>query len=477
MACFPSLALELLGRDEQSLQSFDSWKARDDMTPALQLAPAQAEVIATIRKTLKGSDYQHVRVIGEPGIGKTRLVLEALSTDDLAPTVIYSPHAEDFQRSQLFNELLRGDLHYHATLVIDECAAKERASIWGVLKGKRHIRLVTIDHGPENSRDDQMLVIDCPRLSEEQIMAIIGSYMPKPTGVWHWADWCSGSPRVAHAVGENLQKTPEDLLKPPATVPMWERFVAGYERHDSQNTRDVLTVLRYAALFARFGFEDPVSGEAQYICRLIAQKADPSMTWARFQEIVEHLLERRILQGKRTLFIVPKALHIYLWIDYWKNYGRGFDFQAFFDEIPTPLQPWFLQQFIYAHASAVACKVVRDILSSAGPFSQHTFLVSQAGTRFLNYLAEAEPSATLAVIERTFGTWPLEELKNWQTGRQDIVWALEKNRSLARVLSPSRTCISQARSGRKCELLEQLYWHLARSFHDWPRLGTNAGIA
>ncbi len=56
---------------------------------------------------------------------------------------------------------------------------------------------------------------------------------------------------------------------------MWERFVAGYERHDSQNTRDVLTVLRYTALFARFGFEDPVSEEAQYICRLIAQKADP----------------------------------------------------------------------------------------------------------------------------------------------------------------------------------------------------------
>jgi hypothetical protein len=212
-----------------------------------------------------------------------------LSTDDLAPTVIYSPHAEDFQHSQLFNELLRGDLHYHATVVIDECAAKERASIWGVLKGKRHIRLVTIDHGPEYSRDDQMLVIDCPRLSEEQIMAII-----------------------------------------------------------------------------------------------------------------------------------------YLWIDYWKNYGRGFDFQAFFDELPPPLQLWFLQQFIYAHASPVACKVVRNILSSAGPFSQHTFLMSQAGTRFLNYLAEAEPSAMLAVIERTFGTWPLEELKNWQTGRQDIVWALEK---------------------------------------------------
>ena len=228
--------------------------------------------------------------------------------------------------------------------------------------------------------------------------------------------------------------------------------MAGYERYDSQNTRDVLTVLRYAALFTRFGFEDPVSGEAQYICRLITQKADPSMTWARFQEIVEYLRERRILQGKRTLFIVPKALHIYLWIDYWKNYGRGFDFQDFFDDLPSSLQHWLLQQFIYAHASPVACKVIRDILSSAGPFSQHTFLVSKAGTRFLNCLAEAEPSATLAVIERTFGTWPLEELKSWETGRQDIVWALEKIAVWREYFLRARTCISQARACRKCDI-------------------------
>ncbi len=73
------------------------------MTPALHLAPAQSESIATIRKVLWGYEYQHIRVIDEPGIGKTRLVLEALSAEDLAPLVIYSPHAEDFQRSRLFS--------------------------------------------------------------------------------------------------------------------------------------------------------------------------------------------------------------------------------------------------------------------------------------------------------------------------------------------------------------------------------------
>jgi hypothetical protein len=425
IALFPSVALELLGRDDLSFQSFDSWKVQDDMTPALHLAPAQSEVIAHIRKTLQGSDYQHIRVIGEPGIGKTRLVLEALSAEDLAPMVIYSPHAEDFQRSRLFYELLRQDLSYHAIVVIDECTAKERASIWGALKGRRDIRIITIDHGLEDSWDDQMLVIDCPRLPEDQIAAIIASHLPQHTSVWHWAESCGGSPRVAHAFGENLQRNPEDLLKSPATVPIWERFVAGYERLDSHNARDALIVLRHAALFTRFGFEDPVSEEAQYICRL-TQQVDSSMTWAHFQEVVGRLRKRRILQGKQTLLIVPPALHMYLWIDYWNSYGRGFDFEAFLDHIPSPLQHWFLQQFIYAHASPVAGNVVRKILSSEGPFSHHDFLVSKAGTRFLNYLAEADPGATLAVTERTFGTWSQEELKRWLIGRQDIVWALEK---------------------------------------------------
>jgi hypothetical protein len=121
----------------------------------------------------------------------------------------------------------------------------------------------------------------------------------------------------------------------------------------------------------------------------------------------------------------PRPLK-YLWIDYWNSYGRGFDFEAFWDGLPSPLQHWFFQLFIYAHASPVAGRVVRRMLSPGGPFSNHTFLVSHAGTTFLNYLAEANPAATLATIERIFGTWAQEALQHWHTGRQDIVWALEK---------------------------------------------------
>ena len=61
-----------------------------------------------------------------------------------------------------------------------------------------------------------------------------------------------------------------------------------------------------------------------------------------------------------------------------------------------------------------------------GPFSDHNFLVSETGLRFLNYLSEADPSATLALLERTVKTWSHEQLYAWHTGRQDIVCALKK---------------------------------------------------
>ncbi|MFQ5796987.1 MAG: hypothetical protein ACE5JP_18360, partial [Candidatus Bipolaricaulia bacterium] len=107
---FPSLALGLLGKENLSFLTVDEWKARADMIQPLQLSDEQKSVIEQIRDGLRGTAHKHIRVIGEPGLGKTRLVLEAVSAEDLAHMVLYVPHAEDFQRGQLFNVNLVRDL-------------------------------------------------------------------------------------------------------------------------------------------------------------------------------------------------------------------------------------------------------------------------------------------------------------------------------------------------------------------------------
>ena len=70
------------------------------------------------------------------------------------------------------------------------------------------------------------------------------------------------------------RSNPDDLLKSPADVPVWERYIIGHKKMASQEAEQYQTVLRHIALFQRFGFESPVSDEAKFISGLVEQ-VDP----------------------------------------------------------------------------------------------------------------------------------------------------------------------------------------------------------
>ena len=60
---------------------------------------------------------------------------------------------------------------------------------------------------------------------------------------------------------------PEDLLKPPGTVEIWERYVAAGD--DREKTERRRLVLQHLALFKRFGYEQSVAKEAEAIAKKI----------------------------------------------------------------------------------------------------------------------------------------------------------------------------------------------------------------
>ena len=422
---YPSICLKLIGLDGGGFLPIERWKTYAQMHDELELGEEQKQLIKNIQDSLEDNTIQHIRIIGEPGIGKTRLALEAVSIDYIAPSVLYVPTGADFQKSKLFNELLKPELLRSVTLVVDDCDNHDRASIWSAIKGRNGIKLITIDHGPDETRDSSMEIYHCPRLPDDQIKTILFKNYNLQSNLSNWAEWCSGSPRVAHAVGENLKSNPDDILKSPADVPIWDRFIIGHKEMDSRDADQHRIILRHIALFQRFGFEYPVNEEAKFIFNEV-YRIDSTISWARFQTIIRYYRKKRVLQGRHTLFIVPKALHIYLWVDFWNQYGPGFDFHAFLEGLPESMRDWFLSLFIYAHSSVPAQDVVKKILSIGGPFDNRNFLVSEVGLRFIRYLSEADPRRTIALLERTIKTWSHEDLLVWNTGRQDIVWALEK---------------------------------------------------
>jgi len=422
---YPSLCLSLMGgSDDDDFLSVSEWSQHAHMSNQIALSEDQTQLINTLREKLQ-QETKHIRILGEPGIGKTRLVLEAVRSEEIAPGVLYVQHGSKFSQTKLFRELLRENPKYPLILILDELSEREMSEIWGHLKNRcGSLKLISLDHERNRSSDSEIEYVSIPRLPDPEIKLILENCVGKNKDLDHWVTICEGSPRVAQAVGENLAVNPDDILKPPATIPIWDRFLFGYAKQQSDETRQVALVMRHIALFSRFGFEDPVGAEAKYISELVAC-SDSAVSWSRFQGIVQSLRERRILQGSRTLFIVPWALHIHLWREYWHWYGRGFDFVNAFENMPESLHGWFMDMFRYAHDTCAA-PVVREILRRNGVYANRDFLCSDKGTSFLSTLAEADSEATLALIECTFGTWSREELYAFKENRQSIVWTLEK---------------------------------------------------
>ncbi|PXX46967.1 ATP-binding protein [Undibacterium pigrum] len=421
----PSLCLDLNGLGDLMFQSTSSWQRNSDMTADIALGDSQEEFLFDLERNLNDEAIQHIRVVGEPGIGKTRLVLEAvLKNPKFSSDAIYIRQASDFQSSSLFNELLKQGRQYSVLLVIDECDDADRITIWRALKGRESIKLLTIDHGPEASSGSGMETLRVPLLEDDQIEEILKTYITGASHLPNWAKWCGGSARVAHAIGQNLKENPEDILKPPGSVPVWDRFISGYSAHAYDDPGRI--VLRHIALFEKFGARIPVKNEADFIAKLVEQ-TDPSITRAKFDSVIEYYRKKRILQGDRTLRIVPAALRIHLWRDWWDNYGNSADVNSILKEMPITLYRWFIRSFAYAHSSESARDSVKQLLNpQTGILARDEFIISDAGSAFINVLAEADPKAVLTLLKAKVLNWSDEVLIGLGNARQNLAKALEK---------------------------------------------------
>lgn len=423
---FPSLRLKINEREKSKFQTHKNWSQQDDMRKAFKAGDRQREFIAGLQKELRRNDEAtHDRVVGDPGIGKTKAVQEATAADDLAPLVLYCDSAAKFRDSELMNELLKEDNDFAAILVVDECDSEARAYIWNKLKhcGPR-LKLISI-HNETDETGGNTIYSDTPPLASDEIVEIIQEYGIPKEKAERWAEFCSGSPRVAHVIGWNLRNNPEDMLKSPDTVNVWDRYIVGGDDPQSARVQQRRRVLQHLGLFKRFGYGPRVSAEAKAIAAII-QEADSQITWARFQEVIKELRDRKILQGENTLYITPKALHIKLWADWWDVYGRGVDVQALGEKLSGKLLEWRDEMFKYAAESEAALKVVGDLLGERGPFQAGEYLEDPRGADLFLALTEAEPKAALECLKNTIGTWDRDRRLDFTIGRREVVWALER---------------------------------------------------
>ena len=153
---FPSLALWVTGRSSAQFQTHQSWSQNANMQVPFVPGQSQTELIKKIQNELRQEDDMvHVSVAGQPGIGKTRLVLEATKVADLSPLVIYCPVDQFLQDRFLMDELCNDENQFSAVVVIDDCNLHNRSEILDKLRyrGPR-VKLVTIYNNHEEIAGD-----------------------------------------------------------------------------------------------------------------------------------------------------------------------------------------------------------------------------------------------------------------------------------------------------------------------------------
>lgn len=421
---FPLLVLGLKGLLEAKFKPHWSWSKSKGMYVPFVPSESQKKLISKIRNELRQDGHSvPLPVWGNPGIGKTRLVLEATKTDDLSPLVIYYRSASHFRDSPLMSELLHGSNQLSAIIVIDGCDPHSRTFI--PHNQNPQVKLITISNDcdgiPGNVSEWEVQPLD-----DEQIRKIIQGYGIPDFQADRHTDLCSGSPFMAHHIGRILAEFSGDASKVLSEDYIYERFYIDFERENRTDEEVKLRrrVLRHIALFKQFGFEGNVSNEAEAIGKKV-QEADGSTTPMMFQEIVADLRKSKILKGEFTLQLTPKALHIKLWKEWWDTYGSTFDLVGFTQDLPPELRNWFYQMFKYAAESKRPLEIVKNLLGPNGPFQNGEYGFINLNSELFLVLAEADPEAALECLKQTIGKCDRETLLRF-TWRRNVVWALEK---------------------------------------------------
>lgn len=424
---FPPLVIRMNGLDGVDFQTHDNWSKNSDMSVTFVHGAHQYDFVEQVRGILRTTDSPvHIRVHGDPGIGKTRLLLEATSSEDLRPLLLYFDSPKALKGSEVLRTTIKEDSPCHGIIVIDECDEVESSTLWNKLRSRSpRIKLVTIwcDYEVTSGSTQHLFA---PPLAEAELSHVIQSYGIERHKADRWTEFCSGSPRVAHIVGQNLRDNPEDIMRNPDHVTVWRRYIAGMTDLDDSEIRRRELVLQSIALFKRCGFEGPVRRESEVVGQIV-ERIDSGVTFHEFRRIVKDLRSRGILRGSKTLHISPKLLHVKLWGDWWNSYGEDFDkLVGHVSLLPADLRKWLYEMFEYGAGFDAACGIAKNLLAENGIVQTIHDLANQETARFFSALVSTDPKTALSCLNRTVGKCDKQELENFVAGRREVIWALEK---------------------------------------------------
>lgn len=400
----------------------------DSYRPTPQLERITEQITQAVNE-IEG--FQHVRVLGDAGAGKTHLVYRALCASNFGGCVLYCRDPEQALLSVSMTALHQMSDQTTIILVADECDFDTAEELKVRFKRRaRKMLLVTADNVSEASTaHSDTRVIEVPQLEQPVVSEIFQGYrIPESDANW-LASLCEGSPRAAHKLGQYIQAHPDQ--QPAEHLShldrLWDRIVCTPHNVQSAEGRDRLAVIRTLALFRQVAWETLDGPTVQSSVLATLQHLDQSFSPLKLSHSVRALRDRRILQGPRTLLISPKLLHVAMWKSWFENYAAGVDVLQLREGLEARMQQHFDAMLVYARESGAAAAWANRLLGEGGIFASLAGYSSASDARLFFAVAQANPKAALRRFAVALGLETIEARKEFSgEARRIAIHSLEQ---------------------------------------------------
>jgi len=401
-------------------QPLQEWARYEEVQTPMQVWEDLNDHMAAISKTL-AQPGQVVRLQGHSGLGKSRLVFEALRrssgdpSTDLEPLVAYVRHIQQGLLGNVQDLSQNGE---RVVLVVDDCSPDLHRQLADEVKKKGSaLSLITIDLSFDTTPDQQIILKEVP---DEIIKGILqeAGFTGSNEDLNRATAFCNGFPQIAVLVGQAIaggathfgQFKNQDFI---VAKLIWGR--------DAPNDEQ-LRLLRALSIFALIGFEGSRRAEFDWIAANLLE-----MTSDELQQRLEPFERRRILQKRGfSLFVVPKPLAAHLAAYFWTSGPVGKRDLLLAGGIPGELQQQLCERLRDLDYLNNAPDIARQLCGESGPFGTAEALNTEFGARCLRALAEVAPEEVTAALVRSFGDWSIDKVRTDLTaGRRQIVWTIE----------------------------------------------------
>ncbi|HEV7938963.1 MAG TPA: hypothetical protein VGP18_13185 [Solirubrobacteraceae bacterium] len=410
---YPALARSALldGLDGATVD-YDRWSAGAPHRSTWVEDDRRAADITSIRTQVNTPGLIELRIQGDSGIGKTRMVMEALRDSALSPLVVYIQDERD-AGSSLFNHLL--DRKRVAVLVIDECPADRHIKLLERLPREAEIKLITIgDVGASTTRSPVVAVMAMPDEKMEEFLRHNHPLL-RSEAQRFVIDHCRGNMRWAIALADRIAGLSEGQAAELIDQGDIRQFVATFIPEGEDFF--FATVL---ALLERVGWD----GELQPQLEALAAFADTSVE--RLREVGGQLERQGLLSRQgRYRAVSPHPAAVVLAAEAWRAHG---------DRIVRELIPLLDSEMALSMFRRVAdlgrfepaVAALTLLLSHDGPFASLGKIEAGRLGPMLTQLAIVLPDEIARHLSELIDSESIEQLHRRRSVRRDLVWTLEK---------------------------------------------------